>query len=93
MIIRIKQVDYNATWYMRDYLVGRTCKVLAVEIRKTRTDRPAYKAYFVLHPISKKPGYWVVDKHCDVVEKSKVPTWNQFLSNNDYGYSKYRKPR
>ena len=77
-------------WYQRDYLAGRTCEVIAVDIGQTKKGKPSYKCYFVLHPITKKTGYWVAAKHCEIIEKSKVPTWNQFLKNNKYEYSKYR---
>jgi hypothetical protein len=88
MRIKIKKTDATNAWYMRAYLVGRTCKVLAMQIRQTKRNKPAYKAYFVLHPMTKKTGYWVVEKHCVIVEQSKVPTWDKFLKNNDYGYSR-----
>ena len=84
MRIKIKKSPHRNAWYMRDYLAGRTCEVLAVIKEKTG------KTYFVLHPITKKPGYYIAEDKCEVVEKSKVPTWKQFLRNNEYGYSEYK---
>ncbi len=88
MRIKIKKTINTGAggWYQRDYLAGRTCEVIAFQTRKTKTDEPSYKCYFVLHPITKKSGYWVNEKHCEVIEKSKVPTWVEFLKNNKYGY-------
>ncbi len=82
MRVKIKKSKYCHCWHMRDYLVGRTCEVLAV-IRGTPDD-----SYFVLHPITKKPGYYISESSCVVVEESEVPTWEEFLANNKYGYSK-----
>lgn len=87
MRIKIKQTIYSAAWHHRDYLAGRTCEVLAIDARKTKVNKPAYKVYFVLHPLTKKPGYWIIDRDCEIIDNSKVPTWKQFLKNNKYGYS------
>ena len=83
MRIRIKKSKHTNAWYMRDYLAGRTCEVLAIGPDDD---------YFVLHPITKKTGYWITKENCEVVEKSKVPTWKHFLKNNSYGYSGCRSP-
>lgn len=78
-IKNVKDTGFGTAWYMRDYLDGRTCEVLAIGPDED---------YFVLHPITKKTGYWIAMKNCEVVERSRVPTWKHFLKNNSYGYSR-----
>ena len=73
-------------WYMRDYLQGRTCEVLA-EIVTPRGQGNFTIEYFVLHPVTKKPGYYLPRQYCEVVEQE-VQTFDEFLNDNDYGYSK-----
>ena len=100
--MKVKIKKYNretsscspSAWYARDYLAGKTCEVLAIHRSKVFGSEEVYgkakyeKYYFVLHPITKKPGYFIPEKECEVVEKGKVPTFNQFLDNNSYEYSK-----
>jgi len=61
------------------------CEVLA-EIITPRGQGNFTIEYFVLHPITKKSGYYLPRQYCEVVEQE-TPTWEKFLKNNDYGYS------
>lgn len=87
MKVKIKKYEYGksicsgSAWYARDYLAGRTCEVLAVQA----ANGNYVASYFVLHPITKKSGYWIGKTDCEIVEKGKVPTFKQFLKNNKYG--------
>jgi hypothetical protein len=68
-------------WYNKDYLKGRTCEVIAIHKRDG--------LYFVLHPMTKKEGYWIFFTDCKVIEyRPQAPTWDAFLKCNKYGYSK-----
>ena len=78
---------YNAgAWYMRNYLRGRTCQVLAKHTIQV-AEHTYSTSYFVLHPITKKPGYWINTKDCIKIGYGPVPTWEEFLTCNQYGYS------
>ena len=87
MKAKINTVFSGGAWYMRKYLHGRTCQVLAKQTTKL-ADNVFSTSYFVLHPITKKPGYWINTKDCIDVTYEPLPTWDEFLQNNDYGFSK-----
>ena len=81
MKVKISNSVHGGTWYARRYLEGRTCEVLAIN----KNDGE----YMVLHPVTKKAGYWISFAHCRVIEyKPQAPTWEDFLKNNIYGYSR-----
>lgn len=81
MRIKITTRLIGGGWFMRQYLHGRTCDVLAIH---------PDGSYFVLHPITKKPGYWLPFNHCKIIiDKPQPPTWDAFLKCNEYGYSKF----
>lgn len=84
MRVKINRSLTGGMWYNKNYLKGRTCEVLAIQYPDTEAG-----LYFVLHPITKKPGYWIHFTHCKVIEdKPRAPSWDVFLRSNDYGYSK-----
>lgn len=86
MRVKISISSANHAWYNREYLNGRTCEVLA--IRDDKNSEPE-KEYCVIHPITKKPGYYIPHSQCKVVEELPEPvSWEYFLEHNDYGWTK-----